>query len=236
MAELRWILLIIGAAIVGGIYLWSRYQSDADESVNDPADSGSEPTVDSATDAKSRDRANFASSTSTDEAVTGDTGGATVIKRKSRTRSSGKPVTYKDLSGDEKIISLRVTTKDGSMLEGMKVVKALMDVGLMHGSFKIFHRMLDNTEIPVFSVASLIEPGTFDLSKVEDMATQGLTFFMVLPGADDGVVIFEDMLSTARDIAERLKCELLDETGSALTAQGAEYIKEDIIQYQHQHS
>ena len=119
-------------------------------------------------------------------------------------------------------------------MNGMDVVKALMDVGLMHGSFQIFHRMAEDTEIPVFSVASLLEPGTFDLSKLENMNTPGLTFFMVLPGELDGIEVFDDMLNTARGIAERTNCELLDEKGGALTAQGAGYIRDEIIRYQHQ--
>ena len=116
----------------------------------------------------------------------------------------------------------------------MDIVKALMDSGLMHGSFQIFHRMAENTEVPVFSVASLLEPGTFELSKLEDMNTPGLTFFMVLPGAMDGIAVFDDMLTTARVIAEKMNCELLDEKGGALTAQGAGYIRDEIIRYEHQ--
>ncbi len=229
MAELRWILLIVGAAIVGGVYLWSKRQLNNDRPTDDSFYKRAEPSLDSSGTSESESNGPDA-----DTAHGRDQESRPPSKGRDSKKVASKRSTYKDLSGDEKIISLRVATKGGLLLNGMDVVKALMDAGLMHGSFQIFHRMAENTEVPVFSVASLLEPGTFELSKLENMNTPGLTFFMVLPSAMDGIEVFDDMLTTAREIAERTNCELLDEKGGALTAQGAGYIRDEIIRYQHQ--
>ena len=229
MAELRWILLIVGAVVVGGVYLWSKRQFDDDRPANDSFHKRAEPSLGS--NGNSEVESNEADA---DAIRSGNLESHRSSKGQVSKKVASKGSTYKDLSGDEKIISLRVATKGGLLLNGMDVVKALMDAGLMHGSFQIFHRMAQDTEVPVFSVASLLEPGTFELSKLENMNTPGLTFFMVLPGAMDGIEVFDDMLATAREIAERTNCELLDEKGSALTAQGAGYIRDEIIRYQHQ--
>ncbi len=45
MAELRWILLIVGAVVVGGVYLWSKRQFDDDRSANNPSYDRAEPTL-----------------------------------------------------------------------------------------------------------------------------------------------------------------------------------------------
>ncbi len=235
MAELRWILLVVGAVVVGGVYLWSRRQLNGSQPTDATFDKRSEPSLDSP---ENSDLDQDLLVAGTGEPIVADAWGdresqaAREDQRFEEKTSQGN--TYKDLSGDEKIISLRVATKGGLLLNGMDVVKALMDTGLMHGSFQIFHRMAENTEVPVFSVASLLEPGTFELSKLENMNTPGLTFFMVLPGAMDGIAVFDDMLATARGIAEKMNCELLDEKGGALTAQGAGYIRDEIIRYEHQ--
>ena len=229
MTEHRWILLIVGAVFVGGVYLWSKRQLDDDRPANDSPYERTEPSLGPGEKSAVKQQRTVAN------AGDGSDQKSLPAAKGRRTRKpASKGSTYQDLSGDEKIISLRVATKGGLLLNGLDIVKALMDAGLMHGSFQIFHRMAKNTEIPVFSVASLLEPGTFDLSKLESMNTLGLTFFMVLPGELDGIEVFNDMLATARGIAERTNCELLDEKGGALTAQGAGYIRDEIVRYQHQ--
>ena len=47
MAELRWILLIVGAVVIGGVYLWSKRQLDDDRPVNDSSQKRTEPSLDS---------------------------------------------------------------------------------------------------------------------------------------------------------------------------------------------
>lgn len=223
MAELRWILLLVGAGLVGAIYWWSSRKTTAVSAHAESADSPatrSEPSFDSESvvTASGDGRAAPSWSDATDREAVAES-------------AESKPESE---SPDKKIVSLRVCAKGGSFLNGLDVVKAMMDSGLMHGDYQIFHRVGPESGRIWFSIANMIEPGTFDLSKLEHMNTPGLTFFMMLPGDEDGVVVFGDMLTTARQIAERLNCELLDEKGSSLSAQAAGFIKEEIIQFQHQ--
>lgn len=225
MAELRWILLLVGAGLVGAIYWWSKRKSTAVSARAESADSSpvrNEPSLDS-------------------EAMV--TPGSDVHEKPDWSVAEDDPgkadressaASTESESRDKKIVSLRVCAKGGTFLNGLDVVKAMMDSGLMHGDFQIFHRIGPESGRIWFSIANMIEPGTFDLSKLEKMNTPGLTLFMMLPGDEDGVVVFSDMLTTARQIAERLNCELLDEKGSSLSAQAAGFIKEEIIQFQHQ--
>ncbi len=112
---------------------------------------------------------------------------------------------------------------------------ALRGAGLQHGRYGIFHRHLSPPEDikPAFSVASLTEPGTFDLENLAD-GVAGLSFFVVLPGAGDPVNRFDAMVETARALAVELDAELLDERGSSWSIQRERYVREEIIEYRHQ--
>jgi cell division protein ZipA len=86
---------------------------------------------------------------------------------------------------------------------------------------------------PVFSVASLTEPGSFDLTRVRHECFPGVSLFMGLPGPVDGVEAFDLMVATARAIATGLSGDLVDEQGSTLSIQRERYLREEVIQFQH---
>jgi cell division protein ZipA len=85
----------------------------------------------------------------------------------------------------------------------------------------------------LFSVASLTEPGTFDLDNLG--AISGMSLFVVLPGGIDPVECFDAMVETARSLAHRLDADLLDERGSSWSIQRERYLREELIRYRHQH-
>ncbi len=135
----------------------------------------------------------------------------------------------------EKVVTLRVVRRAGDAMQSEEAVLALKRVGLIHGKYGIFHRMPDDgTSEPVFSVASLTEPGSFDLANLQDSSIAGLSLFLALPGRGDPVVAFDAMVGLARDLAEDLDGILLDERGSSWSIQRERYIREEIIEFHHQ--
>ena len=81
--------------------------------------------------------------------------------------------------------------------------------------------------------ASLVEPGSFDLTNIKDQEIPGISLFMVLPGPLDGAEAFDMMMEAARALAQTINAELLDESGSTLSIQRERYMREEIIQFQH---
>ncbi|HEX5046899.1 MAG TPA: cell division protein ZipA C-terminal FtsZ-binding domain-containing protein, partial [Gammaproteobacteria bacterium] len=111
-----------------------------------------------------------------------------------------------------------------------RAVSALQSVGLEHGRYGIFHRMIvDRHDEPAFSVASLTEPGTFDLNNLGGQTIAGLSLFVVLPGEGDAVARFDAMVETARALSVELEADLHDERGSSWSVQRERYIREEII-------
>lgn len=116
-----------------------------------------------------------------------------------------------------------------------RVVLALRSAGLRHGRYGIFHlHESEFSDEPVFSVANLTEPGSFDLNNLADKRIPGMSFFLVLPGKGDPVLRFDRMVETARTLARDLGAELHDEKGSSWSIQRERYVREEMIQYRHQ--
>jgi cell division protein ZipA len=105
---------------------------------------------------------------------------------------------------------------------------------MRHGKFGIFHRYegVDDKKT-IFSAASLVEPGSFDLANIKEQEIPGISLFLVLPGPIDAAEAFDMMMAAARTLAQSLNAELLDETGSNLSIQRERYLREEVIQFQH---
>jgi cell division protein ZipA len=103
------------------------------------------------------------------------------------------------------------------------------------GKFGIYHRYDGNDENrTIFSAASLVEPGSFDLANIKEQEIPGISMFLVLPGPIDGTEAFDLMMQAARAIAQTINAEVLDESGCTLSIQRERYMREEIIQFQHQ--
>ncbi|MBL8200560.1 MAG: cell division protein ZipA C-terminal FtsZ-binding domain-containing protein [Chromatiales bacterium] len=134
----------------------------------------------------------------------------------------------------EKIVTIRILSRAGAPFRAEDLILALREAGLRHGRFGIFHaHVSDADDTPVFSVASLTEPGSFDLTRVHTDVYQGVSLFLGLPGPVEGVTAFESMVNAARAVAKRLDGNLVDEHGSTLSVQRERYLREEVIQFQH---
>jgi cell division protein ZipA len=216
MVELRWVLLVLGVALLLGVYLWgrgmlqriiprralvrrwlpSRPELQPQEHDNSVAESESPP--------------------------------------ESSQSPEGGRIEVQELSRPDRVITVRFIPKHRP-LTAEKAILALRAAGLQLGRYGIFHRLRDGgTSETLFSVANLTEPGSFDLTNL-GKAISGMSFFMVLPGSSDPVSRFDMMVETARSLAHDLDAELHDERGSSWSIQRERYVREEIIEYRHQH-
>jgi cell division protein ZipA len=143
----------------------------------------------------------------------------------------------------ELIVALYVCAVRGGYFSGADVFAALERLGLRYGEMRIFHHdgLTDQATPlargkPVFSVANLTEPGTFDPAQSDDFKTNGLVFFMRLPGPLDGRVALEFMLNHAYRLADLLKGNLEDEHRQTLNAESIAYLRQGIEEFERAHS
>ena len=135
-------------------------------------------------------------------------------------------------TGDvQELIVLNVLAPTGTLYYGRSLVEAMQSQSLKYGDMNIFHRVDQKTKSKLFSVANALEPGTFDLSDLDDFQSSGVTFFMQLPAPNDPSIIFDLMLNTARNLVLELGGSLKDEQMSVLTGQTVEHMRQRIADF-----
>ena len=207
MWELRWVLLGLGILLIAGIYLWPRVSFIL----------------------KTDKKPDFDFRVSSAEA------GPPVVPKDLSDETAKQPKVVS--SAPKKVITIRFIPRSGGGLNAELAVLALRKAGLKHGKYGIFHYPLGEDEGEYeseFSVANLIEPGSFDLTNLKETTLPGMSFFMVLPGVGDPVSCFDRMVSVARALTQSLGSELFDEQGSSWSTQRERYVREEIIDYHHQ--
>ena len=130
-----------------------------------------------------------------------------------------------------KILVINVVAK-AAYFGGPDLMRAAEEVGLEPGEWNIFHRPDDHSpQQTLFSMASLVEPGSFPFGRMERFSTPGLCLFTQLPGPRDGLAVYSDMLFSAERIAALLDGELQDEAHQLLTRDKIERVREEILQH-----
>ncbi len=130
----------------------------------------------------------------------------------------------------DKVVVLHVAAREGEQLAGSDLVVAAEKAGLSFDSPGVFFRMEESQpeQPPIFSVASMIKPGTFDLRSIETLRTPGVTFIMTLPGPLSALDAWDVMLPTAQRMAELLDAQLLDDERNALGRQGIAHMRDQL--------
>jgi len=159
-------------------------------------------------------------------------------KNKTATRNYSKPAPTKmtrTVEEPQLIIVLRVIANSQQKFAGADIFAVLEDLGLNYGEMRIFHHYgVGDMKVkkPVFSVANVVEPGTFDPKERDHFTTPGLAFFMQLPGPLGGRVAFELMLNTAQRVADVLEGTLIDEREQLLTSDIIIGLRDRIAQFE----
>ena len=207
MDGLRWLLLLFGVLVVAGVYFYTRREQ------NGPNKAlpfwRQTPTIGGS------------------EADSAPPSEPDIAPEKTPTGGA---------SGEQKIVTLRLVARNRGSFQGDELILSMRGIGLRRGKFGIFHRFDgDEDSGIVFSAASLVEPGHFDIENIKEQALPGISLFLVLPGPIEGVAAFDLMISAARTLAQSLDGELLDESGSTLSIQRERYMREEIVQFEHSH-
>jgi len=207
MPELRWILLILGLATVVGIYWWGRRRAM-------PRDQSA---------AATRVEPRLAEDERWSSA--GDGGHAASAAQV----YAGQHERNIESDDSQRILALHIRAPAGDSLPGAELGQAFAAEGLEFGQFDAFHLQADSGRT-VFTVVSMVEPGTFPADRMDEFSTPGLTMFMLLADSD-GVASLSKMVACARRLASRLGAEVLDQDGSTFTNQRAAHMKEQIVEY-----
>lgn len=137
----------------------------------------------------------------------------------------------------DKIVTLYVAARAGRSLHGPDIVVAAEKAGLSYGYMQIFHRLVEGRPLdgPIFSVANIKKPGSFDMADIHRVETPAIAFFLTLPAPIAALDAWEKMLPTAQRMAELLDGLVLDESRNELSRQRIAHIRDDLRAYDRMH-
>jgi len=216
MDGLRWLLLFFGLVVVAGVYVYSRREQKPQQESDSVA--RRMPTL-------GGEEGDQGDEVEAEQSVFADDTAAAAD-------SELEPEAQAQV--EQKIVTLRLVARNRGSFRGDELILSMRGIGLQRGKFGIFHRFDgDEESAAVFSAASLVEPGHFDVENIKEQEFPGISLFLVLPGPMDGVDAFDLMIAAARTLAQSLDGELVDESGSTLSIQRERYMREEIVQFEH---
>jgi cell division protein ZipA len=130
--------------------------------------------------------------------------------------ATGEPFVDWPPDAQRRVVALRLVAPQAERFAGRSLRQALAAEGFVLGRFDIFHKG-DEEQRAILSAASLTQPGTFDAATMDSQHFPGLSLFAVLPGPKSPPEAFEELVSTARSLNDRLCGVLQDEGGTPLT-------------------
>jgi cell division protein ZipA len=208
----RLILIIVGAAIILGLYLWERHR-DSGEALDDEED--------------------------LDESDASRPGWAKKEPQIGGLAEGGDPEGTEGVFGlqddDEAplLIQLSVAKRTGEF-SGPDILDVADSCGLHPGDMDIFHcldEFDDGTRI-YFSMANMVKPGTFPFEDMEEFSTPGMMLFAQLEGYPEDLTVLEEMIATARKLANSLGGDVLDNTRRPLTVRKEEEMRTAVLAHE----
>ncbi|NGY06161.1 cell division protein ZipA C-terminal FtsZ-binding domain-containing protein [Solimonas terrae] len=232
MSALQWALLVLGAAAVIAIYVSSRRGDRLPKQWTPPGSSGGRgPKLPGQDQMDMFDARRAEQQGEFDEFGVGKPRTKRIEPGIGETASlfgqapAEAPVTPARIF-EEKLVNLLIAEREGTAIFGPKIHQALASQNLQFGDRKIYHRVQSGEA--VFSIASLIKPGTLDPAEQASFSTPGLTVFMVLPNAAKPRDAVRDMVATTRALAEQLNAEVFDANRQLFTAEAQRVLTAEV--------
>jgi len=142
--------------------------------------------------------------------------------------SSQKERLSSESESAQEVLIMHLMANKGETVTGADLLNTILGVGFRYGAMKIFHRhLLDDGSGPVlFSMANLLNPGTFDLNTIRQLQIPGVTLFMALDDIEEPVKAFDIMIKAVDVMATALDLNVMDESRSSMTAQTIDHYRQ----------
>jgi cell division protein ZipA len=243
-STLRLILIVLGALLLGALYLWERRRiARGDDPYAPPTErapstrhrrepnvggrfeadaqaSGAAFDVDAEPNARRRGRFDLARAEIDDVDV--DDEDDAPRRSPDRSGSCSKTAGRRQPAAREQDASTAASVPEQTLLvqlfvfareqafDGLAIQTAAERQHLVPGEMDIYHRRnLDGSgERSHFSLANLVKPGTFPFDTMEDFSSPGLALFTQFEGLPSDLMIYDELVRTARALADELGGEL----------------------------
>lgn len=189
---IRVILLIIGVMVIAGVYLWHEHHEKIlawwggllrkREYPDDYADEG---------DASFSDYLDEFNASPLNSADPGMRPLAAHIGKKAERKVTPT------------VVQLNVVAAENEYFSGTALMDAFSHAGLRYGDMGIFHHYDEDHNI-LFSVASIVEPGTFPINNMANFMCPGVVLFFQTSQVMEPLEVFDNLVSCCHELAIRL--------------------------------
>lgn len=132
----------------------------------------------------------------------------------------------------QKFISIRIVPPTDETFGGYELLRAILSCDLHYGEKKLFHRYINSLtkQKKLFTLASLKDPGDFDLGQMKDYRCPGLILYLNAAEHSDPIDAFEEMLQTAQQLARAIHGALMASPTQPWTIETTEKIRSELIE------
>ena len=151
--------------------------------------------------------------------------------------SSSEPVAPTTVSTigsvESPIITMMLFAPKDRPYGGYELLQALLSNGLRYGDQQIFHYYQSQQPDSgvLFSCASVVKPGTFDLPNMGGFSTPGLVLFFDAQAVKDPKHAFDQLLQTVDGMVDDLGGEVCDSHRKPFTKQSLLTVHRELDQY-----
>ncbi len=156
------------------------------------------------------------------------------LAKKTGARTVTQPTSEVEIDPElQEVLVVNVMARQGE-LAGNDLLRVMLSCGFRFGDMNIFHRYEQHSGKGslLFSAANVVEPGVFDVDRMEEFSTPGICMFMKLPGPKRPIHSFEIMMDSARKIANLLDADVKDEHHNIMRQQTAEHYRQRVLDFE----
>jgi cell division protein ZipA len=136
-----------------------------------------------------------------------------------------QPVDEESRDAAEPLLVQLFVVSTGEPFPGKRIAAAATQLKLEVGSMDIFHRRVSDDGGALFSMANLVQPGSFPLDEMDQFESPGLALFAQLRGEPSDLMVFDEMLHAARSLADELGGEVQERNRAPLTEEQARVLR-----------
>lgn len=236
---LRIVLFLIGITVIFGIVALDRYKKrnkEDDQTNSENAEERLEVFTDTQNDDETPIHLDGLIANRCSDTMTKTLGSEMMNSMPSISTQDNQSIpdsTYAKPQPSEKIIAFSILAATDTMFTGKEIRAAAQKFNFVYGDMNIFNRCVEvnGKQQVLFSLVNVLEPGYFDLDTLDRLRTPGVTLFMRLPGPQDGLAAFSDMLFTAHQLVATLHGHLCGQNRKPIGKQDIDQLRQGILEF-----